>query len=95
MMAPYQSNMEDIDEPIIRGALYEANNGDLIRVRNVWVDEAMSTQVSIEVADENGFGGHDKETMFLQEFIEEINHSLFRVNSDHDAWAWRARVTER
>jgi len=85
--------MAEVDEPIIRGALYEDNHGDLIRVRNVWVDENLATQVSVEP--EDTIVGEERETMLLQQFVEEINHSLFRANSDHDAWEWREYVSER
>ena len=85
--------MAEIDEPIIRGALYEDDHGEPIRVRNVWVDENMATQVSVEP--EDTIVGEERETMLLQSFVEEINNSLFRANSDHDAWEWRERVSQR
>ena len=86
--------MAELDEPVIRGALYEDNYGDLIRVRNVWVDENLTTQVSVEV-DDTDVVGQERETIPRRQFVEEINHSLFRVNSDHDAWEWRERVSQR
>jgi hypothetical protein len=85
--------MAEVDEPIIRGALYEDDHGEPIRVRNVWVDENMATQVSVEL--EDTIGEEERETMLLQSFVEEINNSLFRANSDHDAWEWREYVSER
>ena len=86
--------MAELDEPVIRGALYEDMYSDQIRVRNVWVDENLATQVSVEV-DDTDVVGEGRETIPLQQFVEEINHSLFRVNSDHDAWEWRERVSQR
>ena len=86
--------MAEVDEPIIRGALYEDDHGDPIRVRNVWVDENLATQVSIELEDTDVVG-EERETIPLQQFVEEINNSLFRANSDHDAWEWREYVSER
>jgi hypothetical protein len=86
--------MAEVDEPIIRGALYEDDHGEPIRVRSVWLDENLTTQVTVEL-EETDVVGQERETIPRRQFVEEINHSLFRVNSDHDAWEWRERVSQR
>ncbi len=87
--------MAELDEPIIRGALYEdALAGGTVRVRSAWVDEELKTYLSVEI-DNDDIVGEIREAVSLQSFVEEINHTLFRVNSDHDAWEWSERVPQR
>lgn len=80
-------------KPICRGALYrdvstDSTHGNLIRVRSVWVDEDGNTQVSVYERDET-LGESDRQTVDLESFIDSINESIIRINSDHEAWEWR------
>jgi hypothetical protein len=79
--------------PIVRGAKYRDvsqtdTHGDTLRVKSVWVDEDAQTHVTFITEDEYR-ANPDKETVDLESFIEQINTSIIRVNSDHEAWEWR------
>lgn len=79
--------------PIVRGALYRdvstnETHGAELRVKSVWIDEDESVQ--IRVAWEEGILGEPSdETIDKESFIEQIDDSIIRTNTDHEAWEWR------
>jgi hypothetical protein len=81
--------------PIVRGAKYRdvshgETHGDIVRVKSVWIDEDETTQVSLFTEDETlASGKRDKTTVDYQSFIDRIDDTLIRVNTDHEAWEWR------
>ena len=82
--------------PIVAGAQYRdvshgETHGDLIRVKSVWVDEDAETQVQVFTEDGrlSGDGRRNNTTVDLQSFINRIDDTLIRVNTDHEAWEWR------
>jgi hypothetical protein len=81
--------MEEVDTPIVAGAQYEDIDGETVRVRSVWVDEDLTTQVQIFHEDEYA-ARQSHRSVPLDDFVSRIGPTdLERVNSDHDAWEWR------
>jgi hypothetical protein len=81
--------------PIVRGAKYRdvshgETHGDIVRVKSVWVDEDAETQVQVYTEDGTlARGQKNNTTVDLQSFIDRIDDTLIRVNTDHEAWEWR------
>lgn len=75
--------MEEVDTPIVAGALYENIDGARVRVKSVWVDEDLNTNIQLSYERES-------KSVALEDFAERIGPTdLERCNSDHDAWEWR------
>jgi len=79
--------------PIVRGAKYRdvsgsSSHGDIIRVKSVWIDEDGNTQVQVFTEDEY-VSNPKTTTVDYESFIDSIDASLIRVNTDHEAWEWR------
>jgi hypothetical protein len=89
MMGAYCTNMSEVDLPIVEGAKYRDIDGEPVRVKSVWVDEDLTTQVQIFHEQEYVENPASK-TVDLESFVERISPTgLERVNSDHDAWEYR------
>jgi hypothetical protein len=81
--------MEGIEIPIVAGAKFEDIDGEPVRVKSVWVDEDLTVQVQIFHEQEYVERPKSK-TVDLDSFVSRIGPTgLERVNSDHEAWAWR------
>lgn len=81
--------MTEIDVPIVEGALYEDVDGQEVRVKSVWVDEDLTTQVTVIYKDVYVVNP-TTETIDLESFVEIINsQNLQRINTDHEAWEYR------
>ena len=81
--------MTEVETPIVAGALYEDVDGQEVRIKSVWVDEDLTTQVRITWKEEN-IVSPKSETFDLESFVDMINpNHLQRINSDHEAWEWR------
>jgi hypothetical protein len=81
--------MKKIGVPITAGAKYEDIDGETIRVRSVWVDEALTVYVQIYDEDEYKTNPTHR-SVPLEDFVSRIGPTdLERSNTDHEAWEWR------
>jgi len=78
--------MEEGDKRIVAGAQYEGIDGEQIRVKSLWVDEDLTTNIQISHLGES-------RSVSLEEFASLIGPTvasgLARINDDHDARKWR------
>lgn len=82
-----------VDTPICAGALYRGvgcddRHGEKIRVKSVWIDEDGRTQVKVVHEDEY-LANPETDTIDAESFIDSIDDTIIRINSDHEAWCWR------
>jgi len=81
--------MEGIEAPIVAGAQYEDVDGETVRVKSVWVDEDLTTNVQI-FDERDPATRNDHRTVSLEDLVSRIGPTdLERCNSDHEAWEWR------
>jgi hypothetical protein len=82
-------------KPITHGALYRDvsqtnSHGEVVRIKSVWVDENCNTQVQL-FRENTNVANPTSETVDLPSFLEAVDNEIIRVNSDHEAWAYRNR----
>lgn len=85
--------MRELETPITAGAQYQDTDGQLLRVKSVWVDEDKTTWVQV-FSDCDSDSGSPKmrhhESLMLNIVITRIQEGLLkRTNTDHQAWEWR------
>lgn len=87
--------MAEMMKPIVAGAQYRnvstgEKHGESLRVKSVWIDEDGTVQ--IRVFNENAISRRESSrTIDKDTFIDRIDDTLIRTNSDHEAWEWRNR----
>lgn len=89
-MAPYNTNMSEVELPIVEGAKYRDIDGEPVRVKSVWVDEDLTTQVQIFLLGTSPVENPASKTVDLDSFVHRLSQgNIERVNSDHEAWEYR------
>lgn len=88
--------MGEVKFPIVGGAKYEDGHGEAVRIRSVWVQQDLTTNVQLYDDIATAPVGWDRHyTLSLEDVVSQIESGeLTRVNSDHDAWEWREKYRE-